>query len=243
MSQDTTEERIRHFDFITPAALTLRAAGDMAGGDQAAITRRDEIFREYCRGISRWSHSYILPHQVHKRRVRIVRPRTDHSRLHATDGLLSNSTLHSLAVVVADCLPIYIAVPTHGIIGLLHSGRRSTGILGRALTLLRRRYHIAASDVHLLFGPAIASCCYEVGREVADPYRARWGEGAVVERDGRYYLDLVCANQRIAESAGAVQVSVVEGCTHCDTRYHSHRRRDTAGGEQRMMALIAPFEQ
>lgn len=239
MSTHTDKEGLRYFDFVVPAAITLRATGNMGGDDDEARKRRVKIFRQYCRDTDLWSQDYALPQQVHKKRVQVLTPRTISTAFRATDGVISMSATSSLAVVVADCLPIYLAVPTGRFIGLLHSGRRSTGILARALTILRRRYHAPASDVHVLFGPSIGPCCYEVREEVARPYRKRWGAETVVERDGKYYLDMVRANERIATAAGVVRMSAVGDCTCCDTSYHSHRRCDSDGTE-RMLALISP---
>lgn len=236
---EAQDARLQYFDFVVPAAVTLRAAGDMGGSDVETVKRRSEIFRQYCRDTGIWSRGYVIPQQVHKRRVRVWTSRNISTLFRATDGLISTSVLHSVAVMVADCLPIYIAIPTHGFVGLLHSGRRSTGILVNALNILRRRYRVPASDVHVFFGPAIGPCCYEVGAEVALPYRKRWGMETVVERDGKYYLDMLRTNEQIAVAAGVVRFSAANECTCCDTRYHSHRRRDTDGTE-RMLALISP---
>lgn len=239
MSTDTPKGHIRYFDFVAPAAITLRSAGDFGGFDATAIKRRDELFREYCRETSVWSSAYYLPRQTHKRRVRVLSRGKAPTSLRNTDGLISANAAHSLAITVADCLPIYVAVPTRGIVGLLHSGRKSTGILSRAFVMLYRKYRVPASDIHLLFGPAILSCCYEVNREVAVAYQKRWGRGAMQVRDGAYYLDIVRANERIADAAGVKHVQVTRECTCCDTRYHSYRRQG-ADPAQRMLALISP---
>ena len=239
MSSSTPEQqRIRYFDFAVPAAITLRAAGDCGGFDDAAVARRTELFSEYCGHTSIWSHAYHLPRQVHGKRVRILSPRAIRSSLRNTDGLISAHGGDSLAITVADCLPIYLAAPSKGVIALLHSGRRSTGILLRALAMLRRRYRVAADEVHLLFGPAIGSCCYAVGEDIAVRYRRRWGDETVIMRDGAYYIDLIRANERIAHTAGVFKIDIVDECTRCNDRYYSHRRGDTQA-KQRMLAIIS----
>jgi len=233
------KDTIEYFDFVAPAALTLGAWGDCGGFDRQGVETRARVYQSYYAHIGLWSFACLLPEQAHGTRVRMVSSRILHSHVRRTDGLISSHHSISLAITVADCLPIYIAVPSRGIIGLLHSGRRSTGILARALKMLKKHYSVNSDEVHLLFGPAIQSCCYEVDARIALPYQKKWGEDSVITRGSGYYLDMFNANKNIAQRHGVTKIDVVDECTHCNARYHSYRRE----GEnyKRMLAIISPY--
>ena len=69
--------------------------------------------------------------------------------------------------------------------------------------------------------PAIGPCCYEVGEEVAAPYRERFGDDVV--SDGR--LDLWTSAERALRAAGVEQVDRFDRCTACEPEtFFSHRR-------------------
>ena len=89
--------------------------------------------------------------------------------------------------------------------------------------------------VSAIVGPGIGPCCYEVGEEVAAPFRRAFGLGLV--RDGR--LDLWSAAERALRAAGCARVDRVDLCTACaPERFFSHRRDDGITGRQGVLGLI-----
>ena len=238
MSSYVDKDHIRYFDFVVPAAITLAAKGDCTKYREKEDTANKTVYRDYYQETGVWSIACRIPQQVHGKRIRIVSSRNSGVSFPRTDGLITADISVSLAITVADCLPIYIAIPTRNIIALLHSGRKSTGILWRALHILRRRYRVTSGDIHLLFGPAISTCCYEIGADIAHRYQKCWGSQSVVVRDGMYYLDMVGVNMRIAHDFGIYQIDTVDECTCCTHAYHSYRRQGAAS-YQRMLAMIS----
>ena len=84
-------------------------------------------------------------------------------------------------------------------------------------------------------GPGIGPCCYEVGEEVAAPFRERFGDDVV--RDGR--LDLWTAAERALRAAGVEDVHRTDLCTCCNPElFFSHRRDDGRTGRQGMIAYV-----
>ena len=84
-------------------------------------------------------------------------------------------------------------------------------------------------------GPGIGPCCYEVGEEVAAPFRERFGDEVV--RDGR--LDLWTAAERALRAAGVEDVHRTDLCTCCNPElFFSHRRDDGRTGRQGMIAYV-----
>jgi len=75
----------------------------------------------------------------------------------------------------------------------------------------------------------------EVGDEVAEPFRAAYGD---VVRDGR--LDLWSAAERALRAAGCEKVERTDLCTYCHPDlFFSHRRDKGRTGRQGVVAYIA----
>lgn len=138
------------------------------------------------------------------------------------DGLFTREPDDSLAVQVADCLPIAVAGPGGRV--LLHCGWRglATGMLEQGVAL------VAGSEA--VIGPSIGPCCYEVGPEVADAL----GAG----RTDHGTIDLVGVAKARLEAAGVASVLVSGLCTSCESdRFFSYRRQGKAAGRQ--MAIFS----
>jgi len=85
-------------------------------------------------------------------------------------------------------------------------------------------------------GPAIGPCCYEVGEEVATPYRARFGAEIVRGRK----LDLWQAAERVLRDAGVERVERFDLCTACNPElFFSHRRDGKPRGVQGVLARVS----
>ena len=73
----------------------------------------------------------------------------------------------------------------------------------------RRSRARRATKLAAAIGPSIGPCCYEVGDEVATPFREAFGEDVV--RDGK--LDLWTAAERALRAAGVEHVERLDICT------------------------------
>ena len=137
-------------------------------------------------------------------------------------------------VFTADCLPVAIVRSNGGpaAVAALHVGWRGllAGIVANAVAALDGGTLAAA------IGPGIGPCCYEVGEEVAGPFRERYGEEIV--RDGR--LDLWTAAERALDAAGVADVHRTDLCTSCNPDlFFSHRRDAGRTGRQGMIAYVS----
>ena len=149
------------------------------------------------------------------------------------DGLWSDEPGRAMLLLTADCLPIAIArtgrVPA---VGILHAGWRGllAGIVAAGVRSL------GGAGVAAAIGPSIGPCCYEVGDEVALPFREAFGDDVV--RDGK--LDLWTSAERALRAAGVERVDRFDLCTSCDPeRFFSHRRDHGRTGRQGVMAYVA----
>jgi YfiH family protein len=172
-----------------------------------------------------------LNRQTHSATVRRARAG---ERGEPGDGLWTDERGLPILALTADCLPIALARVDgdEPAVAVLHAGWRGLldGIVAEGVRPLGGR--VAAA-----IGPAIGPCCYEVGEEVAEPFRARFGAGLV---DGRRHLDLWGAAERALREAGVEHVERVDLCTACHPElFFSHRRDEGLTGRQGVAALVA----
>ena len=90
--------------------------------------------------------------------------------------------------------------------------------------------------VAAVIGPSIGPCCYEVGEEVAVPFREAFGDD--VAQGGT--LDLWTSAERALRAAGVERVDRCDVCTSCHgDRFFSHRRDAGRTGRQGVIAYVA----
>jgi YfiH family protein len=148
------------------------------------------------------------------------------------DGLWSDEPGRAMLLLTADCLPIAIARRTgRPAVSILHAGWR--GLLNGVVAAGVRS--LGDEEVAAAIGPGIGPCCYEVGEEVAAPFREAFGDDVV--RDGR--LDLWISAERALRAAGCVEVDRLDQCTSCEPdRFFSHRRDRGRTGRQGVIAYV-----
>ena len=132
------------------------------------------------------------------------------------DGLVAQTAERMLGIKVADCLPVYLYNETK--ICIIHCGWRSIikGITKKAAEVM--------GDYEYVLGASIGACCYEIKKDVAEPFRQSYGN-ALVMRNERMFLDLKGA---VIEDLGYERLrGVLDYCTKCESRFfYSHRRGD-----------------
>ena len=160
----------------------------------------------------------------------VVRPGTVFERC---DGLWSDRRGQAMMLVTADCLPVALArADGKPAVAILHVGWRGVveGILEAGVRAL------GEASVAAAIGPGIGPCCYEVGEEVAAPFRERFGDDVVRGRK----LDLARAVDRGLQDAGAATVERFDLCTSCHPElFFSHRRDRGRTGRQGVVAFVA----
>ena len=201
--------------------------GRKSGDD---VERVDENRRIACQAIGVDPTKLALNHQVHSDRVLRA---TAGARDERADGLWTDEPRVPILALSADCLPIVLARTGAGrpAVAVLHVGRR--GLLAGIVEAGVRALGVGALAAAV--GPGIGPCCYEVGEEVAAPYRERFG-GDVL-RDGR--LDLWTSAERALRGAGVERVDRFDRCTACEPEtFFSHRRDAGHTGRQGVIAYV-----
>lgn len=155
----------------------------------------------------------------------------------ATDAFITDMKDVPLAIFTADCLSVFIYDFTeYRSIGIVHAGWRSTfaRITFKAISLMKERFGIRPRDLSIGLGPAMRQCCYEVAREFSSTFPKD-----LIERDGRYYLDLIEANKKQAKEAGVEEGNIFDSglCTSCqNNEFFSFRKEGSSCS--RMMSVI-----
>jgi len=150
----------------------------------------------------------------------------------AGDGLWTDEPGLPMLKVTADCLPVALARQNaRPALALLHAGR-----LGLLEGILEAGVAVLGGPISAVIGPGIGPCCYEVGHEIADAYRARFGRTATKGRN----LDLWWVSERLLRDTGVTTVERLDLCTACNPEsFFSHRRDQGVTGRQGVIGYIA----
>ena len=152
------------------------------------------------------------------------------------DGLVCDRPGPVLGAFAADCIPMLFADPVARVCGAAHAGWRGT-VAGIATNVVARMQELGAKpeNLRVALGPSIGPCCFEVGPEVVDEFRAELGDvpGMVVKGPHKDHLDLRVATRAILERAGVKPEHIDDRppCTKCEGgRFFSYRRDGREGG-------------
>jgi purine-nucleoside/S-methyl-5'-thioadenosine phosphorylase / adenosine deaminase len=194
------------------------------------VERVDENRRRLCAELDADDQGLTLGFQTHST---VVNRAEAGSRGAPGDGLWTDEPGIPMLALGADCALLAMA-RTNGsepALAVLHAGWKGllAGIVESAAKIL-------GPGFAAVVGPTIGPCCYEVGEEVAAPFRERFGDD-VVQRDR---LDLWTSAERALRAAGVEQVERFDRCTACEPdTFFSHRRDAGRTGRQGVIAYVA----
>jgi YfiH family protein len=198
-------------------------------GDE--VERADENRRIACEAIGADLEKLALNFQVHS--TDVLRAAAG-MRGEQADGLWTDEPGLPILAMSADCLPIALARTdtSKPALAVLHAGWK--GLLAGVVEEGARA--LGDHELAAAIGPAIGPCCYEVGEEVAAPYRERFGDDVMSERR----LDLWTSAERALRAAGVERIHRVDRCTSCEPEaFFSHRRDHGRTGRQGVIAYVA----
>ena len=136
----------------------------------------------------------VTAHQVHGRDVAVIRRGLPRPVERPTcDALVSDGPETAVAIRAADCVPALLADARTGAVAAVHAGWRGVAAraIGSAIETLVREFGTSPVNIHAAIGPAIGSCCYEVGSDLVDAFAAagharhlidRWFQSSPVPR-------------------------------------------------------------
>jgi YfiH family protein len=147
------------------------------------------------------------------------------SEVPTCDGLITTKPAISLAVMVADCIPLLLV--SKEAVGAIHVGR--AGLVNRiALKAIHTMRSLGSIDIHAILGPSICGACYEVPFEMQQDVMQEHPRAFATTRKGTPGLDLPKALIADLVSAG-VSYEASTSCTYEDEMYFSHRRQNPTG--------------
>lgn len=158
----------------------------------------------------------------------------------AVDGadiLVTVSRGVTLAILVADCVPLALVDPKAGVLAAVHAGWRGTaaGVVGRAIGAMTD-HGAEVGRVHAFLGPAVHPDHYQVSEEVvralSDAVQPSALDPAVARPDGpgHWLVDLVAANRQQLIAGGVPSDHITDsGATTSDEAFFSHRVQRPCG--------------
>jgi YfiH family protein len=212
--------------------------------------------RRWCAAMGFEPEHLVTLGQIHGRDVRVATKvhaghgaRPGSTQIGLGDALVTNQAGPVLMTLHADCQPVLVVDPgagRHGpAVGVAHAGWRGTvaNIVGATLTVMTEAFGTRVGDVHVVLGPAICHCCYDVGEDVVDAWRQTAGadaDEALATGGQRPRFSLTAANALLLNRAGvpATNIEMSGICTKCDgDHWFSHRGQGAQTG--RFGAMIS----
>ena len=142
------------------------------------------------------------------------------------DAIWTDETNSAVAVLTADCLPVFFSNAQAERVAVAHAGWRglAAGILQNTLTAFD-----AGDEIYAAFGPAICRSHYEVGQDVFQEF-AEYTKFSDVfaprPNSNRFELSLYHLASRILSANGVAPPAIPAWCTYRDTQlFPSYRRQ------------------
>ncbi len=218
---------------IVPGTLNLALH---VGDDPKKVIRNR---KKFAKAIGVKENLFTTCAQVHGSNVRIVDKNMVGSGAFSftdtvpeTDALVTDLPDVPLLLFYADCVPVLLADPETGAIGLAHAGWRGTAaqVAKKTVAVMQDTFGTRPEKLLAAIGPSIGVCCYEVDDAVRNEMRGY--ENCFIDKcDGKYWLDLWEVNRQQLTEAGLTlaHISVAGVCTNhnpelfCSYRYENGR--------------------
>jgi hypothetical protein len=154
------------------------------------------------------------------------------------DALITQRPDLLLGIQTADCLPLLVVDVVLGVVAGIHAGWRGTlaRITERTFSAMQKKFGSNPADCLVATGPAIGSCCFEVGADVREPFQAEFSYGRQLfskhQPNGKAHLDLRVANcaQLLAVGIKQENIFIFTHCTRCQKEYYFSYRGEMAHG-------------
>ena len=193
--------------------------------DDAKIVARNREVIEQAHGKT------VYMNQVHGNNVQVISKATD--QVLTCDGLVTNVAGITLAVLVADCIPLLLS--SQNVVAAVHVGRRGliNGVAAKSVAIMRE---LGADEITATLGPSICGPCYEVDQATYDQVIATHPRAASKTSTGTPSLDLPAA--LVADLAKlSIQCVVDSRCTREDEDLFSYRKSHRTGRQAGLIRL------
>ena len=218
---------------IVPGTLNLALH---VGDNPQKVLRNRQKFAE---AIGVKAERFTTCAQVHGSKIRVISERLVGSgalsfagTVPETDALITNLADVPLLLFYADCVPVLLADPETGAIGLAHAGWRGTAaqIAKKTVAAMQETFGVQPENLLAAIGPSIGDCCYEVD-DVVKNEMPGYESCFMAKCDGKYWLNLWKVNRQQLVEAGVIpsRIFIAGVCTNhnpelfCSYRYENGR--------------------
>lgn len=195
-----------------------------------------ENFRRLSENLNIPMESMVLTRQVHGEVITVVNKShcgmglTRENEFGDTDGLVTAEPGIALVTFHADCAPVYLHDPVKHVIGLVHSGWRSTllNISVKAVKRMEAEFGCRPKDIIAVVGPHIRQCCFEVDMDVYRLFAKVFPgmEDKMKPSGVKWKIDLggIIRQSLILAGLSGCNIHDVNHCTVCEKElFFSHR--------------------
>lgn len=159
------------------------------------------------------------------------------------DAIITNINGVGLGVFTADCVPVLIIDNDNGVIAAVHSGWKGTNmnIVAKTIDRMSLEFKSKVSNISVVIGPHIRSCCYEVGREVKDIFNSNpLFNGKNIFNNNNLNLSECIKIQLSEKCIKNENIFELDLCTFCEKKIplHSYRREKANYGRNFSLIYI-----
>jgi polyphenol oxidase len=171
-------------------------------------------------------HTLIHMRQIHSDRIVLVDRGFNFDTPPECDALITNLPNTPLMVMSADCTGILIYDPVQKAIAAIHAGRAGalSGILPKTVTRMEKEFKSNPNDLHIVLGPSIGGCCYEINETIAAACETKGYASALRREDTKVFLDVTTILMEQLKELKIENTEVIDHCTSCRCEeYFSYR--------------------
>ncbi len=220
----------------------------------SVLINRDRLLAEVQTTLKETLQPWLIPRQVHGCHVVDAQAM---ETLNEADGVWLKAPGETGMILTADCVPVLVIAPEIHQVLLLHAGWRGTQahIVGRSITQLMAQHpDLTAESLHVVIGPCIQPCCFQVSMDVAqslaEAHQRDLHQTSTPDSPSAWIhwdnetpqnprVSLPRLNQQQCEALGIHQIDISAQCTRCDhTSLFSYRGGDD--GRQGLWAILLP---
>ena len=168
----------------------------------------------------------VCAEQVFGKKVHFCQLTDSGQTIKKADGLLTNLPGQILAIISADCVPIFLFDSKKQVVGVLHGSRVSLikGIVEEAVKKIKDKFNSQATDLWVGIGPHLRKCHYELAPSLIPVAFKKY----LIQSANKYYFDLTALVFDKLKKLGIPknQIEDCQVCTFCQfQKYFSNRRQ------------------
>lgn len=226
MSTNTFTQRYGGVSTGVYSSLNL---GTHVGDDAKAVAENRRILSNTYSGLQFMS-------QVHGDRVAVIeRARDDIARddIAGVDALITSTPGITLAVLVADCIPLLIR--SENAVAAVHVGRKGlvNGLTERVIEIMNE---MGSTSFTATIGPHICGKCYEVSPELALEVSTQYPQARSMTKDLTPALDIGAGLRSILDTHNFA-IDDQSRCTVENLDLFSYRRDGVTGRQAGLISL------